>query len=89
MSTDNVSVKILLFAKAKEIVGKNEINAFLPIGPYSADTLKKEVINICKELQIIAANFILAINEEYIDCTDNLFLKNGDCVAVIPPLSGG
>jgi molybdopterin converting factor small subunit len=30
----------------------------------------------------------LAVNEEYVD-SDGVILKNGDTVAIIPPISGG
>lgn len=32
---------------------------------------------------------MLALNEEYIQSDDIIRLKNGDVIAVIPPISGG
>lgn len=40
-------------------------------------------------LQVIAENIILSLNEEYIDDNQQLTLREGDEVAVIPPISGG
>lgn len=34
-------------------------------------------------------NLTLALNEEYVPSGENLPLKGGDTVALIPPISGG
>ena len=37
----------------------------------------------------IKSNFVIALNEEYIEPTGDLNLKSGDVLAIIPPISGG
>ena len=37
----------------------------------------------------IKSNFVIALNEEYIEPTGDLTLKSGDVLAIIPPISGG
>ena len=37
----------------------------------------------------IKSNFVIALNEEYIEPTGHLNLKSGDVLAIIPPISGG
>jgi len=80
-------VKILFFARAKELAGKNgdsiQIGATIKVSD-----LKKLLVEKYN-LQIIQNNFVLSLNEEYCDQEDTLSLKEGDEIAVIPPLSGG
>ena len=47
------------------------------------------VNSISFRLTDIKSNFVLALNEEYIEPTEDLNLKSGDVLAVIPPISGG
>lgn len=53
--------------------------------------IKQSVLNysLWYRLQVIAENIILSLNEEYIDDNQQLTLREGDEVAVIPPISGG
>lgn len=53
------------------------------------DTLKQALLLKYPSLQVIAENIILSLNEEYIDDNQQLTLREGDEVAVIPPISGG
>lgn len=82
-----VTVKVLLFAKAKELCGKREgsitVNSIIGYN----DLLEQ----IVKEfsLQVVKNNIILAINEEYPPPDKTLTLEAEDIIAVIPPLSGG
>ncbi|CAL1277926.1 unnamed protein product [Larinioides sclopetarius] len=68
---------------------KHEMEALFPSGSYDFQKLLQQILNTCKNLQPIAENVILAVNEEYVDKSENILLKNGDEIAVIPPLSGG
>lgn len=83
---DQVHVKVLFFASAKEVSGKSEVSLQVK-AKLSYDELKDL---LCKEfnLEIIKNNFILALNQDYIEAGP-LELKNNDELAVIPPLSGG
>ncbi|GFT22256.1 molybdopterin synthase sulfur carrier subunit [Nephila pilipes] len=89
MQDNKVSIKLLFFAKARELMGKHEMEAQLPPGPYNSQRLLQKLLSTCEDLQPIAENIILAINEEYIDKLRKIHLKDGDQIAVIPPLSGG
>lgn len=85
----STKVRILFFAKARELSGKNE--AFYQLN--TTNIVASELLRrICEDfnLEFIRDNLILAINEVY--CDDlrlELQLSEGDEVAVIPPLSGG
>lgn len=81
-------MRILFFAKARELAGCSECNE-----TFAANILCAELFDrICDahNLNIIKGNVLLALNGEY--CDDSsvvLTLKNGDELAIIPPISGG
>lgn len=87
--SEKVSVKFLFFAKAREIVGQQEIEGILNNKTYTIETLLDEIINLYVVLQPLAKNLLLAVNEEYIAPSQTVSLKDGDIVAILPPLSGG
>lgn len=84
---DKVAVKILLFARARELSGVRD------------DVMKLETPNTYEgvltaitqgyTLQALRGNIVLAHNQEYIAEGAIVTLKEGDEIAVIPPLSGG
>lgn len=84
---NKVTVKVLLFAKAKELYGKKE-------GTFNVDSvigyteLLQEIVQEYS-LSDISGNIILAVNEEYLNRDEVVRLNSGDSIAVIPPLSGG
>lgn len=82
-----VVVRVLLFAKAREICGKREDTVTV----YSRISYR-ELLDFIVDyfaLQAIKTNLILAINEQYSDANIPLKLNEGDTIAIIPPLSGG
>lgn len=82
-----VNVKILFFAKARELVGKSE-----SILNLDETILYENLLNIIVEtysLQDIKKNIILAVNAEYREVSETILLKGGDEIAIIPPISGG
>lgn len=83
----NVEVTVLFFAKAKELAKKQKAVVTVPSNILCYQLLEKIVENFT--LHEIKNNLILAINEEFCNISDKLVLKQGDEVAVIPPLSGG
>lgn len=84
---NKVTIKVLLFAKAKELHGKKE-------GTLTVDSvigypqLLEEIVQEYS-LSDISGNIILAVNEEYLKLDEVVRLNSGDTIAVIPPLSGG
>lgn len=89
MMEESVHVRVLFFAKSRELSGLNECNLELN----KKTNLCSEVIDyICDkfDLNIIKNNVIIALNSEYCDDLNAVLeLKNGDEIAVIPPISGG
>ncbi|XP_045503045.1 molybdopterin synthase sulfur carrier subunit [Colias croceus] len=82
-----VTVKLLFFAKSKELAGTREARITLP----EKITYKQllDIIAANYNLETIKHNILLAKNEEV--CSDNIDIdiKEFDSIAVIPPLSGG
>lgn len=79
-------VKILFFARSREIVGTSEIEKDLPEGTTSfqlLDILYRDF----PELEELRHCLVLAVNQEY--CRKSVILNPGDEVALIPPISGG
>ncbi|WP_456378343.1 MoaD/ThiS family protein [Lutibacter sp.] len=80
-----MNITILLFGISTDLVGKSSLTYHLEDKATVKDlrnTLKLEF----RELKNIH-EFAIAVNEEY--ANDDLILKNGDIVAIIPPVSGG
>ncbi|KAJ8928222.1 hypothetical protein NQ314_019286 [Rhamnusium bicolor] len=83
----NVEVKVLFFAKAREVAGKS-CDILSVSSPISYLQLLEEIVTTYS-LADIKRNIILAVNEEYCNLDTTIYLKPGDEIAVIPPLSGG
>lgn len=83
----SVEVRLLFFAKAREIAGKSKANIKLQSPIVSVD-LFQEIVDRYS-LHDIKNTLVLAWNQEFCDWSETLFLQEGDEIAVIPPLSGG
>lgn len=84
-----INVRILFFAKARELSGLSETTYRINSQKIIASVLLQK---ICSDfnISIIRDNLILAINESYCDnLNSELQLQEGDEIAVIPPISGG
>ncbi|XP_053969966.1 molybdopterin synthase sulfur carrier subunit [Anastrepha ludens] len=85
---DFVSIKILFFAKARELSGTGSAT-FLIKRQILASELANEICHSFN-LHSLRHSFIIAINEIYCeDLTESLELNSGDEIAIIPPISGG
>ncbi len=93
-----VKIKFLAFAMIREIIGEKETVLELPNGSTIKDLvttlvkqwprLKKHVMNEQDELD---NHFTVVVNENVIqdDEIKSVILKEGDVVALIPPIAGG
>ncbi|XP_022256299.1 molybdopterin synthase sulfur carrier subunit-like [Limulus polyphemus] len=89
LMSSGVKVKLLFFAKARELVGVTETGLVVPNGLYTQKKLLSIIVETFPVLCSIQGNFIVALNEECMDQSQSIELKEGDQLAVIPPLSGG
>eukprot|EP00037_Helgoeca_nana_P020186 m.199426 g.199426 ORF g.199426 m.199426 type:complete len:87 (+) comp25170_c2_seq2:221-481(+) len=86
-----MELRVLLFAEAREVTGVSETKLAIGIEAMTAATLMATLITKFPSLKPISGTVVLALNEEYIDMAgpDPVSIKDGDTLAIIPPLSGG
>ena len=80
-----MNVKVVLFAKPRELVGKPDLQLALPDGATAADAWR--TLSDQYNLGPLPRAFRCAVNSEYARWEDRL--SEGDELAVIPPVSGG
>lgn len=81
-----MKLTVKLFAAARELAGRDEIEVELPSGATVAE-LREAIGAGWPKLAPLAARSLAAVNEEYrVDATP---LRDGDVAALIPPVSGG
>ncbi|WP_456383059.1 molybdopterin converting factor subunit 1 [Persephonella sp.] len=81
-----MKVNLLYFSSIKDRLGKSREEVELPDGSKVSDLyklLEEKYPQIAESLPSV----MFAVNEEYAD--RNTQLKEGDTVALIPPVSGG
>lgn len=89
-----VHVNLLFFAKSRELAGTPSRTNF-PLATSAGGRLNgaQVLASICAhfpELRAIRDNVIIAHNEQYCeDLTVDIPLREGDEIAVIPPIAGG
>ncbi|XP_073832012.1 molybdenum cofactor synthesis 2A [Musca autumnalis] len=88
--TKKINIRILFFAKSRELAGLDEVSFSLESSAITSLDLLKKLI-AAYNLESIKSTIILAVNQNYCNISDEdvLSLKEGDEVAIIPPLSGG
>src|SRR3982074_21860 len=82
---DAMKVRVVLFAKPRELVGQPNVDLALPAGATAADAWSQ--LSTRYALGPLPRSFRCAVNSEYAGWDDPL--KDGDELAVIPPVSGG
>lgn len=82
---NSMNVRVVLFAKPRELVGQPNIDLALPAGATPADAWSQ--LSTRYDLGPLPRSFRCAVNSEYAGWNDTL--KDGDELAVIPPVSGG
>lgn len=83
-----VEVNILFFAKSRDLVGVPKARVKVH-SSLSTSQLRQEIVSHFPSLKSIENNFLIALNEEYLDSDDKIDLKSDDEIAIIPPISGG
>jgi len=84
-SKDAVNVTVLFFGAARDIVGHAEIKLLLQAG--NATSALEELLEKFPELRRFGRSLLFAVNQEYAQPDQEI--KDGDELAVFPPVSGG
>ncbi|WCJ34970.1 Molybdopterin synthase sulfur carrier subunit [Euphorbia peplus] len=82
----SVKIKVLFFARAREITGVSEMPLVVSSGTTTKECLNKLVAKF-PGLNELCNCIVLALNEEY--TTETVVVKEKDELAIIPPISGG
>ncbi|MBC7107197.1 MAG: molybdopterin converting factor subunit 1 [Methanomassiliicoccales archaeon] len=81
-----MKVKVKFFASYREIVGQHEITMDLKQGTKLSD-LVEDLKRLYPRLQGFTDPIVTSVNKKY--ARDDVMLKDGDEIALLPPVSGG
>ncbi|CAL5221764.1 g4017 [Coccomyxa viridis] len=86
-----MKIKVLFFARARELAGTTEAEADLPEGSTAKEAMQMllEKYPDLREIEGEEGKCVLALNQEYLEKNATTALKEGDEIAIIPPISGG
>jgi MoaD family protein len=93
MNSNLVKIKILYFAKVKEVLNKSseefQFDSNITTGNDIIELVKNSHKSLEKDLNVILVNCLISFNDEYIEKDVKIELKNGDEISIIPPISAG
>ncbi|GBF96605.1 hypothetical protein Rsub_09351 [Raphidocelis subcapitata] len=81
-------VRVLYFARSREVAGAPEEALDLPPGA-TTSSLLDDLRSRHPGLAGVLTSCVVAVNHEYVAAGEAAELREGDEVAIIPPLSGG
>ena len=79
-------MKVLFFARTRELAGAGEANVDLPVGATVAE-LRVELVRLYPALGALLPRCAIAVDDDY--AGDDRLLEVGSTVALLPPVSGG
>lgn len=86
MAADTLPVRVLLFARARELAGSDSVSVSVAI-PATIAGLRATLASRYPGLAALLARSALAVNHSFAD--DSTPVSPNDEIALIPPVSGG
>ncbi|HKU74204.1 MAG TPA: molybdenum cofactor biosynthesis protein MoaE [Pyrinomonadaceae bacterium] len=86
MTTPQVSIRVLFFGAARDVVNANQLDLSLD-APATVSSAFQNLIARFAQLERFGRSLLFAVNQEY--ATPDTLLKENDELAVFPPVSGG
>jgi MoaE-MoaD fusion protein len=84
--SDRVSIRVLFFGAARDVVDSNPLDLSLD-APATVASAFQSLIARFSQLERFGRSLLFAVNQEY--ATPDTLLKENDELAVFPPVSGG
>lgn len=84
--TNEIHVTLLFFGAARDAAGQSQVELVLSSGP-TAGQAREEILQQYPELRRFGRSLLFAVNQEY--ALADREVKDGDELAVFPPVSGG
>jgi len=85
-TNNEISVRVLFFGAARDVVGHTEVDLSLKGNSTAANAFEQVLENFPK-LRRFGRSLLFAVNQEY--AAGDREVKDGDELAVFPPVSGG
>ncbi|MEZ6066261.1 MAG: MoaD/ThiS family protein [Planctomycetaceae bacterium] len=85
-----MTVRVQLFAAARDLAGAASLEVDLPDGPdvsVNVAALRAALLRSAPRLERLASTLLIAVNSEY--ATDATKIVEGAEIAAFPPVSGG
>lgn len=86
MTTPQVSIRVLFFGAARDVVNANQLDLSLD-APATVSSAFQNLVARFAQLERFGRSLLFAVNQEY--ATPDTLLKENDELAVFPPVSGG
>ena len=86
MTAPQVSIRVLFFGAARDVVDANQLELSLD-SPATVSSAFQNLVARFAQLERFGRSLLFAVNQEY--ATPDTLLKENDELAVFPPVSGG
>ena len=81
------TVRVHLFARFRDVVGVETLDIEMPLLGTKVRCVRNQLARLYPELAALLTRSQIAVNNEF--ATDDVLIREGDEIAIIPPVSGG